>query len=207
MEQTLELGVMEQSVVKELANIGLGHATTALANMTGRGFNMSIPYVEPMSLEEVPSRLGDPESLAVGITMPIAGEAEGHIVFIADWESAKSLWRMLLGMAPEDALSVGALEASAMLEIGNIINSSFLSAIADMTGMRLESTPPLMGVDMAASILTSVVAEASLEEHYALAIRTEIHDEAGSFKGFFLYVPTLVGLKEAFRRLGLPEAA
>ncbi|MGV3615092.1 MAG: chemotaxis protein CheC [Fimbriimonas sp.] len=207
MEQTLELGEMEQSVVKELANIGLGHATTALADMTGRAFNMSIPYVEPIALEEVPNRLGNAEEVSIGISMPIAGEAEGHIVFISDWESAQTLWRMLLGAAPADASGVGALEASAMLEIGNIINSSFLSAISDMTNMRLESTPPMMALDMAASILTSVVAEASLGEHYALAIRTEINDENGSFKGFFLYVPTLDGLRIAFRRLGLPEAA
>jgi chemotaxis protein CheC len=94
-----------------------------------------------------------------------------------------------------------------MLEIGNIINSSFLSAIADTTGMRLESTPPLMGIDMAASILGSVVVEASLGDHYALAIRTEIQDETGSFEGFFLYVPSVDGLRIAFRQLGIPEAA
>jgi chemotaxis protein CheC len=184
MEQTLELGVMEQSVVKELANIGLGHATTALSNLTGRPFNMSVPFVESIALEEIPLQLGAQEGISVGITMPIAGDAEGHIMFLTDWESAQGLWTMLLGSAPSDPWGVGELEASAMLEIGNIINSSFLSAIADMTNL-----------------------EASFSEHYALAIRTEIHDLAGTFKGFFLYVPTMDGLKNAFRQLGLPEAA
>lgn len=207
MIETGQLGVLEQSVVSELANIGLGHATTALASMTGRAFNMSVPYVESMALEQVPERLGAGEKLAVGITMPIEGEAEGHIVFLTSWESARSLWRMILGTAPEDNLVVGDMEASALLEVGNIINSSFLSAISDMTNMRMESTPPHMAVDMAASILQSVVVEASLVDHVALAIRTEIHDYQGSFEGFFLYIPTLDGLRTAFRKLGLPEAA
>ena len=198
---------MEQSVVKELANIGLGHATTALSNLTGRPFNMSVPFVESIALEEIPLHLGSQEGISVGITMPIAGDAEGHIMFLTDWESAQGLWRMLLGTAPEDPWAVGELEASAMLEIGNIINSSFLSAIADMTNLRMESTPPRMGIDMAIALLASVVAEASITEHYALAIRTEIHDLAGTFKGFFLYVPTIDGLKNAFRQLGISEAA
>jgi chemotaxis protein CheC len=207
MDTRLELGELEQSAVAELANIGLGHATTALSEITGRPLHMSIPYADSMKLEEIPLRLGEAEGLTVGIMMPIEGEAEGHIMFLTDWAGACQIWRFTIGSAPSGLAAIGDLEASAMLEIGNIINSSFLAAIADTTGLQIHSTPPYMAVDMAACILESVVVEASLDEHYALAIRTEIRDDGEAFEGFFLYIPTLEGLREAFRRLGLPEAA
>lgn len=207
MEGQMQLGALESSAVNEMANIGLGHATTSLASITSRPLHMSIPYAEPVALEQIPLRLSDAEGLAVGVAMEIAGEAEGHILFLTDWASAQTLFRLVTGSEPSSVDEVGPLESSAMLEIGNIINSSFLSAIADMTGMELASTPPFMAIDMAACILQSLVVEASLTEHYALAIRTEIQDEDSAIEGFFLYVPSLEGLKETFRRLGLPEAA
>lgn len=207
MDGQFTLGVLESSALNELTNIGLGHATTALADITARPLHMSIPYAEPVALEHIPERLSDGEGLAVGVAMEIEGEAEGHILFLLDWNSARSLLSAVIGSAPEDPSQVGSLEASAMLEIGNIINSSFLSAIADMTQMELASTPPFMAIDMAACILESLVVEASLQDHYALAVRTEINDEQSSLEGFFLYMPSVDGLKETFRRLGLPEAA
>lgn len=207
MTRNLELGLMEQSVVRELANVGLGHATTALADMTGRAFNMLVPNVESVPLERIPELLGGDDTMSVGIFMPISGETGGHIAFMLDWRSAQSLWKMLLGSAPEDPESVGEMEASALLEIGNIINSSFLSAISDMTGLNMESTPPAMSIDYSYAILSAVVSEAALQDSIALSLQTVIHDYEHSFEGYFLFIPTYGGLQTVFAKLGIAEAA
>jgi len=94
-----------------------------------------------------------------------------------------------------------------MLEIGNIINGSFLSAISDMTNLSLEATPPSMCVDMCEAVLGSIVTEASRADHSALAVRTVITDESGGVDGFFVFIPTVGGLRKLFTALGLPEAA
>lgn len=198
---------LEESVVKELANVGIGHATTALASMTGRAFHMSVPHLDTVELEEVPRLLQADETLSVGITMPITGDAEGHIMFLTTWPGAASLCRFLIGTEPAHPGEIGEMEASALMELGNIINSSFLNALSDMTGLRMEASPPRMACDMAASILQAVIVEASIEDHVALAVRTEIQEENGVIGGYFLYIPTLDGLNLAFRRLGILEAA
>lgn len=198
---------MGQSVVRELANIGLGHATTALANLTMRAFNMLVPRVESVPLEQIPYLLGGEESMAVGIYMPISGATGGHIAFMLDWRSAQSLWKMLLGAAPETPDTISDLDASALLEVGNIINSSFLSAISDMTDLSLESTPPAMSVDFSIAILSTVVNEAAMQDSVALSIQTVIHDYENSFDGYFLFIPTVGGLQTVFGKLGIAEAA
>jgi chemotaxis protein CheC len=206
-ENRLKLGLLEQSAVREIANIGLGHATTAIANMTGKGFNMSVPDAESLSLEEIPYRLGGVEQLSAGIYMPVVGDASGYIACLMPWESAQALWRCLIGAAPEDITGVGELEASVLMEVGNIINGSFLTAISDMTSLMLEATPPQLSVDMSAAILSSIVLEASIEDHIALAVRTVIASDAGDIAGFFLFIPTYEALQLVFSRLGLSEAA
>lgn len=200
-------GGLGQSAVREIANIGLGHATTALATMTGKAFNMSVPDAESIALEQIPERLGGGEHVVAGIYMPIAGEVEGHIAFLLPWSSAQALWRMLLQDCPDDLSGLDALYASALMEVGNIIDSSFLCAISDMTSLRMESTPPNLCVDMGHAVLQAIVCEASRSDAAALAIRTTISDETSQVEGFFVFIPTVGGLKKVFASLGIPEAA
>lgn len=207
MASDLTLGLMELSVVKEMTNIGLGHATSALSDMTGKAFNMSVPDVESLSLEEIPALLGGAESFSAGIYMPIEGDVSGHIAFLMPWPSAQALWKMLLGTQPESPDEISEMDASAILEIGNIINSSFLNAISDMTNLSMHATPPYMAVEMSAAILDAIVVEASSRDHVALAIRTVINDFEGSMEGFFVYIPSIGGLRQLFSTLGIAEAA
>jgi len=204
----VRFSLMELSVVKEMANIGLGHATTALSDMTGKPFNMDIPNVDSVMVDTVPNLLGGTDDLTVSVYMPFVGDVDGHIAFLFPWESARALWTTLLGMAPATVEDVDEMSVSAMLEIGNIINSSFLNAIADMTGMRLEATPPLVSVDTSFSILSTIVAEAEMNEAAAIAIETSIRSvDDASMKGFFFCIPTMDGLRTMFQRLGIVEAA
>ena len=47
---------------------------------------------------------------------------------------------------------------SALLEIGNIVGTSYINALASMTGMDIEPTPPSIATDMLAAIVESVLA-------------------------------------------------
>jgi len=207
MASDLTLGLMELSAVREMTNIGLGHATTALSQMTGKAFNMSVPDVESVALEQIPDLLGGGEARATGIYMPIEGDVSGHIAFLMNWESTLSLWRMLLGDAPWDPSQITEMEASALLEIGNIVNASFLNALSEMTGLSMHATPPYLAIEMSGAILDAIVVEACYSEHYALSIRTSITDYEGSMEGFFLYIPSVGGLRTIFKTLGIAEAA
>lgn len=204
--EPLKLGLLELSAVREMANIGLGHATTALASLTGRSFNMNVPYAESVALTALPKMLGS-DALYTGIYMPVDSEIGGHMAFMFPWDSAQQLWSMLLGQAPETPDQVGEMEASALIEVGNIINGSFLNALSGMTGIQMLATPPSLAIDMSVVILDAIVTEASIGEHAALTIETEIFDEARSTKGTFLYIPTVEGLRKLFGALGIQEAA
>lgn len=191
-----------------MANIGLGHATTALATVTGKAFNMEIPNVETVAFENIPFMLGDPMAVSVGICMPIEGDVEGYTAFLFPWESAQELWNALIGTAPEYPEQVDDLAASAMLEIGNIVSSSFLNAIADMANLKLHATPPRVSIDFMASVAASIVSEAEMADTVALALETRLFGLEGcDITGYFLCIPTLEGLNHLFTGLGIAEAA
>ena len=205
--ETLQLGTMANSVVRELANIGLAHATTALAELTGRAFDMGIPKVESVALERLPEMLGDPNELTVATYMTIAGDVGGHIAFLMPWNSACQLWLMLVGEAPSGPECISELHASMALEVGNMINCGLLNAISDMTNLSLQATPPQVSVDMGSAVIASIVCEASYVDAVALSIQTDITDMAHTVSGNFVYIPTIGGLRKVFHSLGVTEAA
>jgi chemotaxis protein CheC len=114
---------------------------------------------------------------------------------------------MLLGEAPDSPDEVTELQASAALEVGNMVNAGLLNAIGDMTGLTLNATPPQVSMDMSAAVVASIVCEASYVDSVALSIRTEIIDAAHRVSGFFVYIPTVGGLRSVFASLGVLEAA
>ncbi len=202
MTETIPLRLLEASALRELANIGLGHATTALAGLTGRKIEMSVPDAESVPLEELPLLLGT-EELSVGVYMPIQGDIDGHVAFVLTWAGAQRLWTMLLGAAPDEPEEMDALHASVLVEVGNVIDGGFLSAISDMTGLRLQATPPQLCVDMGVSVVAAIVCEASATDSAALAVRTTISESGEELNGTFLFVPTCGGLRALFHALGL----
>jgi chemotaxis protein CheC len=190
-----------------MANVGVGHATTALSEMTGRRFTMSVPRVDSLPVERLAGYLGGPEKLCVAAFMAFHGDVSGNMAFLFPWESADRLWRTLIGTSPADATDLSELEASAMLEVGNVLNSSFLNALSGMSGLSLQATPPLLSVEMARAIVQSIVVEAELTNAIALAIDTEIFEHRGNLLGTFFCIPAHEGLAALLRGLGLQEAA
>lgn len=203
-----QYSLLERSAIHEMANIGLGHAMTSLSDMTGHSFSMSVPSVDAISLEEVPNMVGDCDAVTVGIYMSFEGDVRGHMAFLFPWISAQALWSMLLGQAPKDVNDIDELAASAMLETGNIINSSFMNAISEMTDLDIHATPPLFSVDSCSAIVSSIVAEAALGETIALAIKTKIYEtESGSTEGHFLCIPEKESLELFFEQLKVRTSA
>ena len=164
---------------------------------------MSVPDAESIPLEELPLRLGS-EDLAVGVYMPIAGEVEGYVAFVLRWAGAQKLWTMLLGAAPGSVEGIDALHASVLTEVGNVIVGGFLSAISDLTGLRLEATVPLLSIDMGVAVIGAIVCEAASRDSEALAVRTTISAAGEDLEGTFLFVPTRGGLRSMFAALGIP---
>ncbi len=206
-EELDQLSPLQLSAVKEVANIGLGHSARSLAEMTGREFHLSVPDVDSVPVDQLSNLLGGPMEVTVGVFMPFEGSTTGHLVFLFPWESAQAVWTLLMGEAPSDMFAITEVEASAMIEVGNILNSHFLNAVAEMTGLELLSTVPSVGVEAAMTIVEGVVLQAEMADAVALCVETSIYNDDLGIRGFFAFIPTRDGLREVLNRLGVGEAA
>lgn len=154
-----KLNEMQLDALREVGNIGAGNAATALSKVVGKRVKMEVPLVKILPLKDVPDWLGGPEKEVLGVYLTMSGAANGHILFVMTIEDALKIMNILLGdLTPsrEQVLDMDEIARSAMEEIGNILSSSYLSALADFTGLRLNHSVPALAIDMAGAIVDVV---------------------------------------------------
>lgn len=94
------------------------------------------------------------------------------------------------------------MDLSAMKEIGNIIASSYLSAIASMTNMNIAPTVPYLSVDMAGAILSIPAIQFGQYGDNALLIETSFGGET-MLEGYFILLPELDSYDKILSSLGI----
>ena len=189
--------------LKEVGNIGAGNAMTALAELLNQTVDMSVPLVGITALDDFVAMAGGAEAVSVGVYMYVDGEAPGHVAFLMPQRDA---FRLVDKMLMQDAGTTQELDemaASALKEMGNIMASSYLVAIGNMTGLNLLSSPPEILFDMTGAIVSAITAELVCDEESVLTIITEICHETGATRGSFTYIPEDGSLTKILAALGL----
>lgn len=202
--EAVTLTDIQLDALREIGNIGAGNAATALATMTGTPIEMGVPRVTALPIEQIPAELGGEERTVVAIHLHVTGDAPGRMLFLMNVEAAREIATTLLaGMPPgEPGLGgLGELELSALQEVGNVLTGSYLGALSQLTGLRLEPSPPAIGVDMAGALVGAALAEVAEVADVALLIETSLGDAAAL--GRFLFVPSGDALAIVLGRLGL----
>jgi chemotaxis protein CheC len=186
--------------LRELANIGSGTASTALSSMLGRSVDITVPSAKALSFAEAIDAAGGAGGVEIEITaivLGIIGELQGTVLLLVTPEDANALCA-ILGLEPGSEFI-----PSALSEIGNIVGTSYINALAQMTGMEMEPTPPATATDMLGALVASVLAGQADTSDVALMLDSQLEVEDEDCSLAFMLVPTQSGVGELLSRLGL----
>ena len=188
---------MQLDALRELANIGSGTASTALSGMLGRSVDISVPNAQALAFAEAVDAVGPAEQEMTAIVLGIVGEMSGTVLLLVPPADADAMCRML-GVEPDDEFALSALG-----EIGNIVGTSYINALASMTGMDIEPTPPATATDMLGALVASVLAAHAHAGDVALVLDSNLVVEGEDCSVSFLLVPDQGGVETLLSRLGL----
>ena len=192
-------------VLKELGNIGAGNATTALAKLINAKIDMKVPKVELLGFSDIAKVMGSEETVMVGILLMLEGDVNGMMMFLLEVESARNLVGKLMGIqtsADDVGKEFDSIQLSALNEIGNIITGAYLSALSDLTRLKIISSVPSLQIDMAAAILSIPAIEFSKIGDKVLLIETRFDDET-AIDGYFVLIPELESYDVILNPLGV----
>jgi chemotaxis protein CheC len=205
MAEVRSLTNLERDALREVANIGAGHAATALSQMTSRTIMIDVPEVEIRRLEEVAELVGPPETVIAAILMHMMGDLTGRTMVVLPDASARVLCDLLLQRKVGTTSGYAAMEHSTLKETGNILSSAYLNALSDFMGMMLLPSVPSLVVDLAGAVLTTTYLNFGQERDLVFCVDTSFRVEGADevLQGQFLLLPDLPSLHAIFDAIRL----
>ncbi len=205
MADFVNFGAFQLDVLREVGNIGAGHAATALSKLIQKEVDMKVPQVKIIPFDQIADFVGGAEEVVVTIFLRVEGDAPGNMFFIVNFESARNLLQQLMGIEKAEGDDFfSEMELSALQEIGNILAGSYLSSLADFTKLNLQPSVPALAIDMAAAILSYGLIELGRAGDYALTIDTAFFEGNEEVEGHFFLIPDPESFQTLFSALGVP---
>ena len=201
-----ELNKLHLDGIKEAANIGSGHAATALSQMMGKSIMVSVPEVKVMKLEEVPYIFGEKTPIVAAVLTNFFGDITGRNLLVFPEDKARLLVDILLAKNPGETVGFGEMEISSLKEIANIVSSSYLSALSEFLQIMVLPSVPSFTLDDLSAVLTSVYLQFNDDDReYAFCVETSFYftEEAVKLEGYLLMIPDKTGLERMLKSLGL----
>lgn len=198
------LNNMHIDVLREIGNIGAGNAVTALAKMLDKKVNMDVPKVRIMEFKNLAEILGGAETPVVGILLSVEKDIKGSIMFILDYKASRLLVNMLMGSDNREE-QFNEIEISALKEIGNILAGSYISALSELTGLKIVYTIPQISIDMAGAILSVPAIQFGKVGDSVLYIETEFMEGNKKVIGDFFLVPDINSYELLLKALGVTD--
>ena len=198
-----DLGAMEIDVLTEVGNIGAGNAMTALSSMIGQMVDIEVPAVNILGFQEAIDYAGGPEKTVVDIIVPIKDDIEGEILFLLENDIVELVVSTFFGTSDIDLLNLSPDMTSALTELGNIMAASYVNAIAELTGMKIEVEIPMLSVDMLGAIMSVPAAQMGEISDKLLYIDNLMVIDKVSVKSKMMLLPTVESLDKLLRSLGV----
>ncbi|MEN6611782.1 MAG: chemotaxis protein CheC [Methanoregulaceae archaeon] len=196
----MEFTAIQMDAMQELANIGAAHSATTLSQMLGSQIGMSVPEINVVDITQVSEFVSD--ELTTLVIFELQGDIPhgGFLILHFPRDSAIRTASIVQG-APADIHPLSEMDQSTILEVGNIMISSFLSATSDLLGFMMLPSPPVLVVDMAHAAITSLIAQMTVEVNDVILFRVKLTSDEHKIAGNILIFLEIATLQKVAERL------
>lgn len=196
----MEFTAVQKDALQELANIGAAHSATTLSQMLNTQIGMSVPDIDIVDISDIGTLLTD--ELTTMIVFELQGDIPhgGFLILHFPRDSAVRTAHIMQGEG-EKPLTFSEMDQSAIVEVANIMVSSFLSASSDLLGFNMMPSPPALVVDMAHAAITSLIAQMTVEVDDVILFRVSLTSDEHHIAGNILIFLEVSALERIANRL------
>ncbi len=196
----------EMDFFQELENIGASHAATALSVMLGHKITLKVPNIRFCEFTKMCDILNGPENLVAGLLVCISDDLNGFILLVLDKDDAYKLTNSIIGSAEKPdtgSEQFSELQISALKELANILIGSYITAICELTGLKINASVPNLVFDMAGAVMNLVASAYGQYGDAVLLLETEFIDKSESLFGHFFLIPDIESYKILIERMDI----
>jgi len=125
------------------------------------------------------------------------------MLFIQERDFLDSMLETLIGTGINSFEELDEMGISAVMEMGNILLSNYVNAIAQMTALKIEISVPFHTVNMAGGVLSVPAVQMAEETDYLLMIRGNFVIDEKHVRSNIFMVPDMSSLNKVLDNLGV----
>lgn len=198
-----ELDGLELDTIREIGSIGTGNAATALSSMLESKVRISVPEVRIMGYNEAIDWIGGPEVITAGVLVQLSGEINGIMLSVQQMDFVNLVLERMVGRRVAGYEELTELDRSALVEVGNIMISTFINALSGLADITTRLTVPAFAVDMQGAILTVPMAEFGGQSDYIMTIGADFLCDGQKVPCRLLLSPDIRSLNFLLKKLGV----
>ena len=181
----MPLSAATRDTLAELGNIGISRAARQLSALLGEPIRIAVPRVELCTAAEAARHFESGHGELACVYQRMSGDLNGRIALLLASRDSQLLFRDLLGNGAElQGIDLRAFEHEAMTEIGNILMSSCVSAMADMLRIHIDISVPRYTEASVQGLFNDATTAA--DEATALLIHTRLSADRRELEGTIL---------------------
>lgn len=198
-----EMNSQEIDALREISSIGTGNAATALSALLGTEVRIPLPEVQIMEFNAAVEKLGGFETISAGVISSLGGEINGLMLALFQLDAVNLLLDKMMGKQIKDYEEMTELENSAVIEVGNILISSFINALSGLSGVRIALSVPQISIDMQGAIITVPMAAYGNQSDYIMLIGGSFIVQGKEVPCRLLLAPDMRSLNYLLHKLGI----
>lgn len=190
-------------VLKEIGSIGTGNAATALSKVLSKKIEMTLPQVKILDFNKAIYELGGPETIVAGVLVQLYGEVNGMMLYLQKLDFINIILESLMGKRINDYMDLDEIERSALIEVSNIIISSYVNAISSLTGITINLSVPDVCVNMLGGIMNAPIAQYGYETDKLMTIGGAFSCDGRELYSNLILMPEIGSLNFLMKKLGV----
>ncbi len=165
-----DLDYLELDILREVGSIGTGNAANSLSQLLNQEVRITLPEVRIMGYNEAIEWIGGPEAITAGVLVQLGGQLNGIMLSVQQLDFINLVLENMLSTTITDYSELDDFKRSALVEVGNIMISTFIAALSSLAGISIKLTVPAFTVDMQGAILTVPMAAFGGQSDYIMTI-------------------------------------
>jgi chemotaxis protein CheC len=199
--QSLNLSDLQRDALKEVGNIGAGHAATSLSQLLNTTIQLSEPTIDVIKFRDLSSRVGYENRLVAALHMYVRGEAPGQIVVLFDREHALDYVNSFIERIIGEIRIFDSIVDSTLKVLGNIMAGAYLTALDSLTGVNLVPSVPTLSYGTVHGAFRSLLS--ILPDQDVFLIESSFLDKERDISGRFVLIPETGSLHALLAAFGV----
>lgn len=198
-----EMNSEQIDALREVGSIGTGNAATALSALLQCEVRIPLPEVQVLEFNDAVEKLGGFETISAGIISSLSGEINGLMLALVQLDAINLILKHVMGEQIESYEDLGEIESSAVIEVGNILISSFINALSGLSSVKITPTVPQLTIDMQGAIITVPMAAYGNQSDYIMLLGGSFLVDGKELPCKLLLAPDVRSLNYLLHRLGI----